>query len=661
MNTLILCQHCGKPLTAHAVHGLCPECLLKAGLGSGTAAVPEDNPPPQSKGPRFIPPTPEQLSPRFPQLEIQGLLGQGGMGAVYKARQHQLDRWVALKILPAEVGRDPAFSERFTREARALARLNHPNIVAVHDFGQANGFYYFLMEFVEGVTLRQLIAGGGLSPREALAIVPQICEALQYAHDQGIVHRDIKPENILVEKSGRVKIADFGLAMLAGREPQSPRLTQPREVMGTPNYMAPEQIEKPRSVDHRADIYSLGVVFYELLTGELPLGRFPVPSKKVQVDVRLDQVVLRALEKEPELRYQQASEVKTDIEAVAGTAAKVPSPSKAVGWNYEYRSHKTLFGLPLLHITSGRDLKTGKPRVATGIIAIGAIAKGVVALGGVAFGGLAFGGGLSIGLLAVGGGAVGLVALGGAALALLLAFGGAAVAPVAFGGGAVGWFAMGGGAWGVHAIGGNAEDEVARGFFGAWAGNWWTWAPFILLGAPMLIPFVAGILTLSLKGATFVGPKTALKKMRWSLFATGLLMGALWLFTMAFGPRKNAWEALLKRRLAGSPPSSNQSQSAPQTLAEVDWQKLKQAGGLLGGTPLKMDDRTVLKIENTNDAPLQLTLFKIDKPPIQSATYAVSGEIKYENVRGSGYLEMWNYFPPLAPGLPEGQCFSRTL
>src|SRR5437667_10471010 len=178
------------------------------------------------------------------------------------------------------------------------------------------------MEFVDGVSLRRLLEGGRVSPREALAIVPQICDALQFAHDHGIVHRDIKPENVLVDKHGRVKIADFGLAKLLGKDPQAERLTRAAEVMGTPHYMAPEQIEKPLEVDHRADIYSLGVVFYEMLTGELPLGRFHAPSKKVEIDVRLDEIVLRALEKEPALRYQQASHVRTDVETFAADSAQ---------------------------------------------------------------------------------------------------------------------------------------------------------------------------------------------------------------------------------------------------------------------------------------------------------------------------------------------------
>jgi len=147
--------------------------------------------------------------------------------------------------------------------------------------------------------------------------VPKICEALQYAHEQQIVHRDIKPENVLVDKFGRIKIADFGIAKMIGQSAPNGSLTGEKGVIGTPHYMAPEQIEKPASVDHRADIYSLGVVFYELLTGELPLGRFQAPSEKIQIDVRLDEIVLHALEKEPKRRYQQAREIKTDVETIA--------------------------------------------------------------------------------------------------------------------------------------------------------------------------------------------------------------------------------------------------------------------------------------------------------------------------------------------------------
>ena len=237
-----------------------------------------------------------------------------------------------LKILPPEVGKDPDFTERFMREARALAKLNHSSIVAVYEFGEVDGLYYFVMEYVDGANLRQTIAAGGLTPPEALAIVPQICDALQFAHDEGVVHRDIKPENILIDKRGRVKIADFGLAKLLGVDAEDSSVERPftltgtRQILGTLHYMAPEQLQGSSAVDHRADIYSLGVVFYEMLTGELPIGRFEPPSKKVQIDVRLDEVVLRSLETTPERRYQHASDVKTGVESITD-AKDTPHPA----------------------------------------------------------------------------------------------------------------------------------------------------------------------------------------------------------------------------------------------------------------------------------------------------------------------------------------------
>src|SRR6185503_19490284 len=242
------CPECGVTLPAGALAGLCPACLLKQGADTATGDIPA-----------FVAPNVDDVRRLFPQLEVIEFLGKGGMGAVYKARQLALDRFVALKILPLEGPHGPPFADRFNREARALARLTHPNIVAVHDFGQVNGFAFFVMELVDGLNLRELERAGQLSPREALKIVPQICEALQFAHDEGIVHRDIKPENILLDKKGRVKIADFGIAKIMRRD-AGVALTETKQAIGTPHYMAPEQVEKPESVDHRADIYSLGVV-----------------------------------------------------------------------------------------------------------------------------------------------------------------------------------------------------------------------------------------------------------------------------------------------------------------------------------------------------------------------------------------------------------------
>ena len=221
------CPRCGESLPADSVAGLCPRCLMVGAMqptqaGESAAPIPTL--------------TPEQLAPHFPQLEILECLGRGGMGVVYKARQKSLNRLVALKLLAPERVTDAQFAERFALEAQALAALNHPHIVTVHDFGvvdavvpQPEGapgsapvphakMFFLLMEFVDGVNLRQAMKAGRFTPEQALAIVPPVCEALQYAHEHGIVHRDIKPENLLLDKEGRVKIADFGIAKIIGDE-----------------------------------------------------------------------------------------------------------------------------------------------------------------------------------------------------------------------------------------------------------------------------------------------------------------------------------------------------------------------------------------------------------------------------------------------------------
>jgi tRNA A-37 threonylcarbamoyl transferase component Bud32 len=324
------CPVCGIELPADTPQGLCPQCLMQCVLSSSDRLPPAEEGSDTTAHPQLPGvPTPAELAPLFPELEILELLGQGGMGAVYKARQRKLDRLVAIKILPPEWGRDPAFAERFAREARALARLNHPQVVSVHDFGEAGGHFFLIMEFVDGANLRQLLSTGRLQPRQALPIVNQVCEALQYAHEQGIVHRDIKPENILLDKRGRVKIADFGLAKLVHRSRSEFTLTGSRQIMGTVHYMAPEQQTNPQAVDHRADIYSLGVVFYEMLTGELPLGRFAPPSERAGVDSRLDEVVFRALQTQPDQRYQRISAVKADVESILRAEAWLPASAPA--------------------------------------------------------------------------------------------------------------------------------------------------------------------------------------------------------------------------------------------------------------------------------------------------------------------------------------------
>jgi predicted Ser/Thr protein kinase len=344
------CPSCREAIPDDAPGGACPRCLIGVGLSSGSGAT-------GGTGGGAAPDVdPAEVRRRFPAYDVAATLGRGGMGVVFRARQKALDRDVALKVLPASAARPAGFAERFEREAKALARLQHPGIVQVFDFGTSqDGWCYLAMEFVDGTNLRRALAGGRLAPKEALAIVPQICDALQYAHDQGVVHRDIKPENVLLTRDGRVKIADFGLAKLAaaaaagGDESGGGALTRTGQTMGTPLYMAPEQIEHPGDVDHRADIYSLGVVFYEMLTGELPLGRFASPSRKCDVDARIDEIVLRTLEKERDARYQRAADVRTEMDAAA--SAEV---SRVVVGRHEFRpAHPGRAALGLLLLLGG--------------------------------------------------------------------------------------------------------------------------------------------------------------------------------------------------------------------------------------------------------------------------------------------------------------------
>jgi serine/threonine protein kinase len=283
----------------------------------------------------FTPPTPQELAAKIPNLEVLELLGQGGMGVVYKGRQPLLDRLVAIKVLRPDFGTHDAFQGRFLNEARTLAKLMHPYIVTVFDFGKAGDLYYLVMEYVEGATLRQVRIERGLTERDALDFVPQITEALEHAHEAGVVHRDVKPDNVLVDRRGRVRLVDFGLASLFG--PDAGRTPDDNQVAGTLGYMAPEQFVSPQTVDHRVDIYATGVVFYEMLTGQLPQGDYPSPSAKAGTDRRLDPIVLRAMERDRELRYQEARHLRTDLlritrtpESIVRIEREVPAPVEQV-------------------------------------------------------------------------------------------------------------------------------------------------------------------------------------------------------------------------------------------------------------------------------------------------------------------------------------------
>ncbi len=278
----------------------------------------------------FEPPTVEELDAQLGDaLQVTQFIGRGGMGAVYKGRQPRLERSVAVKVLPPidDEEKSATFDERFEREAQTMAKLGHPNIVAVYDFGETpSGLLYIVMEHVEGTDLATLIRAGELRPEHALRWVPQMCSALEYAHENGVVHRDIKPSNVLVAADGdSVKIADFGIARLSGEDDLRARMTLTEVAVGTPDYVAPEQMAGGSKVDHRADIYSLGVVMYEMLTGQLPRGVWKPPSERKsgeRVTRKFDPIVHRAMQAEPEERYQRASEVGSAVGGIGGGSAE---------------------------------------------------------------------------------------------------------------------------------------------------------------------------------------------------------------------------------------------------------------------------------------------------------------------------------------------------
>ncbi len=336
--------------------GLNPAGLLLGALGEATASWPQEGPV------AWQPPEAEEAAALFPGYAEVSFLGRGGMGAVYAARQTSLDRRVALKLLPAELSRNPAAAERFRREARSLARLDHPNIVGVHDFGETpDGSFFIVMEHVEGSDLHRLIRDGGLPLPRVLNIMRQVCDALEYAHAQGFVHRDIKPANILLDTAGRVKVSDFGLARLVGEDTDAardPAPTMTSGIVGTPDYIAPEQRAGDRPVDHRADIYSLGVMFYEMLTGSVPRGAFEPPSRRAAVDQQMDRVVLRAMQEEPDKRYQHAAEVKSGVDRAArrpalrrwlrAAALVVCALGAAAVWQFRAGSHAGVPAAPAM-------------------------------------------------------------------------------------------------------------------------------------------------------------------------------------------------------------------------------------------------------------------------------------------------------------------------
>ncbi|QTN31908.1 serine/threonine protein kinase [Akkermansiaceae bacterium] len=307
----------------------------------------------------FRAPTPQALAGLLPQYGIESFIAQGGMGAVYKGRQISLDRDVAIKVLPKELGGDAEFRESFITEAKAMARLNHPNLLGVFDYGDVDGMPYIVMEYVEGGSLHQAAWNQAIEPAAAVAIVKGICDGLAHAHENGIVHRDIKPSNILLTTKAEPKIADFGLA-------HSSDSGDSGLMMGTPGYTAPEVFHDPGQAGELADIYSVGVILHQILSGIDPAGSMGPPSQPTG-SLRLDTIWRKATHLTPSQRYPSVAAMAADLEKWAVAFQKQAAATPA--GNTPYRPAAR----PLASARSGGGGGFVGRFLIIGILALGAI------------------------------------------------------------------------------------------------------------------------------------------------------------------------------------------------------------------------------------------------------------------------------------------------
>ena len=309
------CQGCRAQLFGTAIGGLCARCLLSQ-PPANTWATPK-------------PPSLKDVINLLPRFDFRSELGTGATGTVFLATDTHLGRPVAVKVVSQHPD-NPEYGLRFSREACVMAGLKHPNIVTVHDYGAQGDLLYMVMELVGGGTLAsELAANGKLHPNRATTICEQLCDAVKYAHAQKIIHRDIKPGNILLDLDGTIKLTDFGLVSgILPAEHHGQTLTRTGVAIGTPHYMAPEQAKAPSTADHRADIYSIGTVFYEMLTGTTTEGRSQRVSRTKGVPRALDKVIDRALQIHPENRFENARSLR-----------------HALRRSYRWRSRKIAIGL----------------------------------------------------------------------------------------------------------------------------------------------------------------------------------------------------------------------------------------------------------------------------------------------------------------------------
>jgi len=327
------CAECGNIIPPGSPLAQCPVCLIKLALDVSR--------PRTAKTGRVDSLPADVVNSWFSDLEIDHLIGAGGMGAVYLAHQPSLGRVVALKVVMVDNTEDDLALERFTREAKLLARLSHPNIVTVHEIREHHGHVCLLMEYLEGGNLRSMLRDGSLTEQSVISFAEQICRGLSFAHKSGVIHRDIKPENLLLDSHGVVKIADFGLAKMTQSDVAfSPILTFTGQVVGSAHYIAPEQVEAAERIDHRVDLYALGVVIYEMLTGVRPAVDYQAPTKFRKLDPRFDVLVQKLLKRSPEQRFQNADDVGRELHRIATT-------------KYSWRRRLTVTMMTLLFVVVG--------------------------------------------------------------------------------------------------------------------------------------------------------------------------------------------------------------------------------------------------------------------------------------------------------------------
>lgn len=268
----------------------------------------------------------ENKTVKIGEYQITGKIGQGGVAEIYKARQESLDRDVAIKILSKKLSDDEDIVRRFERESMVIAKLNHPNIVHVIDKGYTSGRYYFVMSYIDGTSLRQVIDSAKVPFNTKLEMLVQVCKALDYAHKNGVIHRDIKPANVLIDRQGNALVADFGIAQILGTPDNE--VTSTDVIMGTLAYMSPEQKISSTNVDHTTDIYAVGVMLYEILCGKKPLGHFRLPSEiNPNLSKEFDRIVQKCMAQESKDRYQKVVELKDDLLNMMKSPETIQTPS----------------------------------------------------------------------------------------------------------------------------------------------------------------------------------------------------------------------------------------------------------------------------------------------------------------------------------------------